>query len=91
MDKQLIISKFVRFLKNNNVYQHYVACVTSPKCNFESNIIIAKQAYNSLEAFFVNTNPQCFIVHAFSWRKAPQGHNFWSQIDIEWLNYLKNG
>lgn len=91
MYRKIEIRKFVRFLKNNNVYRHYMSCVTNPKCNFEGNISTVKQAYDNLEAFLVNTKPQWFIGHAFFWEKTPQGHRFWGKINVKWLRYIGDG
>ena len=30
-----------------------------------------------------------FIVLAFLWENTPQGHNFWSKMDDEWIEYTK--
>lgn len=85
------IKKFIRFLKANNIYCEYITCATNPSYTFDKHYGDTKQQYDCLKDFLLNARKSYFIGNAFSWKKTPQGHEFWLQMSHLWMKYLKNG
>ena len=77
--------QFVKFLKDNNVYEQYMF-------NFKEHRIKRKQdvprVYYAEKVFFLNCNCEYFIRNAFPWKCTPQGGYYWANIDTKWIDYL---
>ena len=67
---------FRQFLRQRNAWQSYVLYTRE----------------NALHPFYPTnlqtSSPTAFLNCAFSWSLTPQGHNYWYQINEEWVNFL---
>lgn len=89
-----VIRHFLKFLKENGVYQMY-------KANLMKNVnrdnyvgftygIQLKVLYNpsgSKRKFSIYLAEE-LINYAFCWAETPQGHDFWSHLSGRWHEYL---
>ena len=72
---------FIDFLKENNLYLKY-------KINFNKSkrrTLCREDTFESL----INEEYEEAINYAFTWAKTPQGHRFWSDLNQQWKNYIR--
>ena len=72
---------FIKFLKDNNAYEQYMA-------NFKIHRIKNKELVNSNKftpkEFFNNTLYGDFFAYAFFWKDTSQGYDYWNKLDGKW-------
>jgi len=80
-------NKFIRFLKDNDIYDYFI-----DNFNFEKSIIWRKHRYYSgitLDIYLTYTNPHNFILYAFPWILGPDGIS-WSSYSGLWRTHIQN-
>ena len=68
---------FRQFLRQRNAWEPYVIHTRK----------------NVMRPFYPNvqrSSPTTFLNCAFAWSYTPQGHNYWQQINDEWVNFLNS-
>ena len=77
---------FLRFLKQNNVYYLFSHNLHN------NNEKPKKKIYENLKLYdYKNINDSIavnFFVNAFIWEDTKEGHNFWLDLHIKWLNVI---
>ena len=69
-DSPLTDNNFVKFLKDNNIYE-----------KFMNNLVVpANMLCNG------GSQPHSYILSAFSWEDTREGHDFWSMWNGVWDN-----
>lgn len=71
------VRKFIRFLKEHDVYNSYKNYAFS--CVDNANIC------NRLNEI----SPGSYILASFCWCETVEGHDFWHDLHKEWLNYYR--
>jgi len=85
-DSPLTDKYFVKFLKDNDVYDKFIYNCNNNK----SNKYYKKIYWKSLETFCTNIKEKyLYINHAFNWGETNEDHDFWNKVDNKWLKYLK--
>ena len=74
-DSLLTNKEFVKFLKDNNVYDKFIY-------NLKNYISLDDYCY---KIYITN-----YILDSFTWNNTKEGHNFWYDIYNKWVNYLNN-
>ena len=75
-EKKVIEERFITFLKNKGIYDQFIL-------NLDVN--------PPLEQFFKDSEfEKEFICSAFSWLNTPEKHDFWRDINDEWLETIKD-
>ena len=73
--------QFVKFLKDNNVYEQYMF-------NFKEHRIKRKeyvpQIYYTAKDFFLKCYYKDFLMHAFMWRYTSEGFLYWEDMNRKW-------
>ena len=69
---------FIKFLKDNNVYEQYMF-----------NVNKRKEKYFTPKNFFLNTLYVDFVSNAFTWKETLQGYGYWDKIENNWLYNLR--
>ena len=84
MDKKLILRRFIKFLKKNNIYKEYVYSLI----NGSSYRIRVKYEANPVE-FIVHAlrHPNYLISRAFAWSYCPSID--WFHYSHEWVLIVK--
>lgn len=72
--KNHVINNFVRFLKENNVYDEYMEN-SDLNTNFIGDFI----------RYFTVNHPKLYIMNAFGWMGTKQGADFWEKLHSKWL------
>ena len=72
------IERFIKFLKDEMVYQRY-----------RYNRLSAEKFKVSEYMLFENLFHDEFLSGSFVWLKTSEGHEFWSDIDDKWLRALR--
>lgn len=88
MTHKLILIKFIRFLKNNNIYKEYLINLKNDEYYRKENALIRE--HNEIK-WLTKTIKECptrLIVDAFSWPYDPNGID-WHKIDQMWNDRLK--
>ena len=71
---------FIDFLKYNNVFLQY-----------RKNFIIEQQKHaknDTIKGLLSNFYLE-MINYGFTWTETPQGHSFWSNLNQQWKNYIR--
>lgn len=75
--------QFIKFLKQNNVYEQYM-----------HNFIKREEKRNKLcpkNQFFSKTEPEEYINKAFRYDLTKEGWLYWFKLSVEWRRYyIKN-
>lgn len=76
-NKEIIKEKAINYIKNSPWFT-----------NFYNNF---KEYYKdvSIETFFENTSPRCYIISAFSWSLSPEKLNYWKKVEGNYLDFLE--
>lgn len=84
--KNLMKKKFIKFLKENNVYERFMY-------NFEHREErFYKYQKINFKTYFNGTHERCLLFSAFDWDSTSEGLRFWDEIDTKWVVYIiKNG
>ena len=69
--------QFIRFLKQNNVYEQYIY-------NFNNGKYYRERFFNGKTPFLSEDSPYGYITNAFSWGFTKEGTNFWLMITTKW-------
>lgn len=72
----------LRFLIKEKALSAYVDNIMSNK--YDGKLTVIEHYMNGLER-------SRLIIAAFIWHKAPQGGEYWSQLDQKWCRYLYIG
>lgn len=82
--KELDFETLFGFLKDEGIYRQYF-----------NNIANEINIYNvvELKKYFIFSENEDFVFHAFSWEKTNEGWNFWYDIHCKWIDFFthKNG
>lgn len=70
--KKYTFQKFIRFIKENNVYDKY-----------KNNVINDKCLISELKKFRMES----YISGAFDWLSSKEGIDFWVNMNDKWLNF----
>ena len=75
-NKDIIREKAVNYIKNSSWFT-----------NFHNNI---KKFYKStsIETYFDNIPPRCYVNTAFIWFSSPEKSEFWETVDKDYLKFL---
>ncbi len=77
---------FIRFLKQNNIYYLFSHNLHNNKKTPKNKI------YKNIKLYdYKNINdlvPMNFFVNAFIWEDTKEGHDFWLNLHIKWLNVI---
>ena len=77
---------FLRFLKQNNIYYFFLHNLQNNKKNPN------KKRYKHLKFYdYKSINDSIamnFFVNAFIWEDTKEGHTFWLNLHIKWLNVI---
>jgi len=84
-DSPLTDKEFVRFLKENGVYDKFIY-----NCENVISSSYFTKTYKSLETFCTDIKKKDYFYDSFDWENSTEGHTFWSKINGKWLNYLDN-
>ena len=76
------IRRFIRFLKENNVFYAFRSNYDVYFCFKSQPDITCRQYLDKLE----NYN---FITYAFHWADSNEGHDFWSKLDTKWRSIIR--
>lgn len=68
---------FIRFLKDNNVYNNYIASISSSYSFYGFKV-------------FETHNCVAWLYEAFSWDDSSEGFTFWCKLDKKWSTFLKH-
>ena len=71
--------RFIKFLKNKRLYSKFVR-------NFEER---STWTIIRFEKFVTTRKPSEYVIKAFYWDETPQGHQFWWDVETEWLKEIK--
>ena len=71
--------RFIKFLKNKRLYSKFVR-------NLEGRSV---WAIIQFEKFVTTRKPSEYVIKAFIWYETPQGHQFWCDVETEWLKEIK--
>ena len=76
-NKDFIKEKAINYIKNSPWFT-----------NFHNNF---KEYYKdiSIETFFDNTSPRCYIISAFSWGLSSEKLNYWKKVNSNYLDFLE--
>ena len=66
-------TEFIKFLKDNDAYDNFMAEVDKDKDAKERMVI---------------GNPKYYITNAFVWAHAEQGKDYWEQLDDKWTEII---
>ena len=76
-EKQTLSDKELSdFLHYHNAYDNYI-----------KNVI---EYGRDVKYFIEHTGKSSYISAAFTWESTPQGHDYWSDINKIWIDYLSN-
>jgi len=83
-DSPLTDKEFVKFLKDNNVYDQFI-----DNCNDDNNSF-KEECWKSLETFCTDIKKKNYFYDSFDWENSTEGYIFWRNINNKWLNHLDN-
>jgi len=85
-DSPLTDKEFVKFLKDNNIYDKFIYNCTDNKLNkfFEGTY------WKSLETFCTDLDRKKYIIYSFDWRITKEKFGFWAKISDKWKKYYLN-
>lgn len=75
MNKRIILKRFIKFLKEKEIYQHYIECLKKG-----SSYRISVSYDNDPTQFIINAleKPRDLINCAFAWAKSP---------NVDWFHF----
>ena len=82
-DDGLSDKSFVKFLKNNYVYDKFINNINNTELNQHT---FWKDIYNYCDRF----EKESYILAAFNIDNSDEGRNFWININRLWLKYIKD-
>ena len=71
-----LIKEFNKFLRENN-------------CASKFYVNRVKQKKESVSKMLTKVKPILWADIAFTWKRTPQGHDYWGNIDLKWERRLK--
>lgn len=84
MNKYDTIKRFIRFLKEKNVFYTF-------RRNYDKNFacVLTDVGTTTCREYLNCVNPYDFIGYAFDWLSTDEGHAFWNNLDDKWRNIVK--
>ena len=79
-------NKFIRFLKDNNIYEKFMYCFNNRHCSEEFKY----DTINSFNIYVTVTRYDDLFTDSFLWRKTKDGFSFWSQYNEMWRDERYN-
>lgn len=86
MDNDSYLKLFLLFLKDNNLYSHYIMCF-----NYFNNF--KKGRYINVKEFITNTAPESYIMSAFGWGYVNNGlklNIIWGDFHLKWTKIVSD-
>ena len=72
---------FIKFLKENLIYQRFIVCYEDCKSsNHEESFI----------SFLKKSTPALYLVNGFRWKDTNEGYDYWHEISNKWIHCLNN-
>ena len=83
MSKDDKIKRFIRFLKEKNVFYAF-------RRNYDKNFACVPICGGTATCReYLNCVHHCdFIGYAFNWQSTDEGHDFWNNLDRKWRNIV---
>ena len=85
MSKTNQIKLFIRFLKENKVYEKFIY-------NFDIYIkhrrLRRRKCLFSFKNYMKDTEPEYYLFDSFEWVNTPEGGCFWADMDTKWRTFL---
>lgn len=97
-----ILKEFNEFLKEHDALHHYWKNIEHPKVvqrilngvarevldtNYENSLRVLGNT-DALEAGLISIDG--LINYAFSWRNSPQGHEYWDDLNRQWVDKVNS-
>ena len=73
---------FINYLHMKGIYSIYMY-------NFKESHLQPYPFSEFVKGIYKNKNLESFISGAFTWYQTEQGHYFWSQQSVEFVNYIR--
>lgn len=73
---------FINYLHMKGIYSIYMF-------NFKRNHLQPYSFSDFVEDLYKHKNLHSFISGAFTWDETEQGHGFWSEQNVEFVNYIR--
>lgn len=82
---------FLQYLKENNAYDKYKRAVRTQQnikgwYNHINPLTISAIANPSI----LSNEPNELINFSFNWTRTPEGHTYWSDLDVRWRTLMSN-
>ena len=78
-DDILTDEDFVKFLKNNNVYDNFIKNLNNADANF-------KHYWKDINNFCENVVKTHYLFNSFNWANSPEGDLFWRNLNSVWTS-----
>jgi hypothetical protein len=89
-NKNKFIDMFTKFLKEQNVYDKFFNSVNINFIRKALDDTFDITGNTKQELIFDNLLPIGFIMDAFHWEETDEGYEYWSDINGEWENIVRN-
>ena len=70
--------KFIRLLKELGIYREYITNLKKMNIGWR----------NRYKSFFLNHDPEDYVIEAFNSTNTKQGYTFWRRVDIMWKGMI---
>jgi hypothetical protein len=88
------MKNFKKFLEKKDIFEQFEKNLYDTKCR---GIIVDKHrkkekeykdSYVDVDDYLNDMEPEYLLSSAFYWQNSPEGHDYWYNIHMQWLNEL---
>ena len=76
-------NKFIRFLKDNNIYEKFMYCFNNRHCS--EHVYFRTDKINSFINYVAVTHYGDLLFNCFHWEETKDGYEFWKQYCEMWI------